>query len=187
MAEAETAKRPGVPGVKRLHHYAFRCRDSEETRAFYEDILGMKLGIFLRIPHYEKPGDVPPFTHLFFEMDDGTYVAFFDLGDDNISKYCPDTYDWVNHLALEVEDRDALMTYKKRLEDAGVAVKGPKDHHFCESIYFYDPNGIRLELSRYKKGAEFDLDGFLAEEAKEAHERLAAWTAEKQAKRQAAE
>ena len=58
------------PSVSRLHHHAWRCRDSEETRAFYEDLLGMKLAIFLRLPHYEEPGDRPPFTHLFFEMDE---------------------------------------------------------------------------------------------------------------------
>ena len=124
MASPQTNTLPAAPGVKRLHHYAFRCRDSEETRIFYEDVLGMKLAIFLRLPHYEKPGDIPPFTHLFFEMGDGSYVAFFDLGDDQISKYCPDTYEWVNHLALEVEDLAALEDYKQRLEAADVDVKG---------------------------------------------------------------
>jgi catechol 2,3-dioxygenase-like lactoylglutathione lyase family enzyme len=174
-------------GVSRLHHHAYRCRDSEETRRFYEDILDMKLGIFLRIPHYEAPGDVPPFTHLFFEMNDGSYIAFFDLGDDGVSQYCPDTYEWVNHLALEVDSHDTLLHYKKRLEDAGVAVKGPKNHHFVDSIYFYDPNGIRLELTAWKEDAYFSKADFLKHEAEEAPKRIAAWTAEKQSKRAAAE
>ncbi len=173
--------------VRRLHHYAFRCRDSEETRRFYEDVLGMKLGIFLRLPHYEQPGDIPPFTHLFFEMSDGSYIAFFDLGDDDISQYCPNTYEWVNHLALEVDDVAALEGFKKKLEAAGVEVKGPKNHHFVDSIYFYDPNGIRLELTAWKKEGAFNRAEFLAKEAQEARAHLDAWSEEKQARRLAAE
>jgi catechol 2,3-dioxygenase-like lactoylglutathione lyase family enzyme len=171
-----------TPTVRRLHHFAYRCRDSEETRAFYEDILGMKLALFLRLPYYEEPGDYPPFTHLFFEMGDGSYVAFFDLGDDGVSNYCEETPDWVNHLALEVGSVDELEAFKARLEEAGVQVKGPKDHHFVHSIYFYDPNGIRLELTARVKGEDW-----LAEEGANAHAQLRAWTEEKRAKRTAAE
>lgn len=169
------------PTVHRLHHHAWRCRDAEETRAFYEDLLGMKLAIFLRLPHYEQPGDRPPFAHLFFEMDDGSYIAFFDLGDQDVTVQDPETPDWVNHLALEVDSLETLEAHKRRLEDAGVAVKGPKDHHFVHSIYFYDPNGIRLELT-----ARVHDDAFLEKEAAEAHELLQAWQDEKAAK-QAAE
>jgi len=164
------------PGVRSLHHFAYRCRDAEETRAFYEDLLGLKLGIFLRLPHYEAPGDRPPFAHLFFEMDDGSYIAFFDLGDDGVSAYDKDTPEWVNHLALEVDSLETLETHKARLEAAGVAVKGPKDHHFVHSIYFYDPNGIRLELTTKVMGEEFERG-----ENAVAHERLRAWTEEKAA------
>lgn len=170
-----------TPSVSRLHHFAYRCRDAEETRAFYEDVLGMKLALFLRLPHYEEPGDVPPFTHLFFEMDDGSYVAFFDLGDDGVSQYCPDTHEWVNHLALEVGSVEELEAFKKKLQDAGVDVKGPKDHHFVHSIYFYDPNGIRLELTARVKGEDW-----LKEHGATAHEALRAWTEEKRQKRAAA-
>ncbi len=169
------------PSVSRLHHHAWRCRDSEETRAFYEDLLGMKLVIFLRLPHYEEPGDRPPFTHLFFEMDDGSYLAFFDLADDGVTEQDPETPEWVNHMALEVDSLETLQAHKQRLEDAGVAVKGPKDHHFVKSIYFYDPNGIRLELT-----ARVHDQKFLDDEAAVAHQHLRAWQEEKAAK-QAAE
>ena len=111
----------------------------------------------------------------------------FGLGDDEISQYCPNTYEWVNHLALEVDDIDTLNAYKERLEAAGVAVKGPKNHHFVDSIYFYDPNGIRLELTAWKKEGAFNRADFLKKEADEAHEHIAAWTEEKRARRQAAE
>ena len=73
------------------------------------------------------------------------------------------------------------------IDGPNVAVKGPKDHHFVDSIYFYDPNGIRLELTAWKDASKLDRPSFLKEEAAVAHERLDAWTEEKQAKRQAAE
>lgn len=170
------------PTVSRLHHFAYRCRDAEETRAFYEDLLGLKLTIFLRLPHYEEPGDYPPFSHLFFQMDDGSYIAFFDLGDDGVTAADEDTPYWVNHLALEVDSLETLEAHKAKLEAAGVPVKGPKDHHFVHSIYFIDPNGIRVELT-----AEVLGEDFKRQEAAEAHERLKAWTAEKEAARKAAE
>ena len=169
------------PGVSSLHHHAWRCRDSEETRAFYEDLLGMELAIFLRLPHYETPGDRPPFAHLFFRMNDGSYIAFFDLGDDDVTVQDPNTPEWVNHLALEMESLDVLEDQKRRLTQAGVDVKGPKDHHFVHSIYFYDPNGIRLELTARVHDA-----AFLEEEAAEAHERLRVWQEEKASKKAAA-
>ena len=71
---------------------------------------------------------------------------------------------------------ETLQAHKARLEAAGVAVKGPKDHHFVHSIYFYDPNGIRLELTAMVAGEDF-----LREEGAVAHERLKAWTEEKAA------
>lgn len=171
---------PDVPqaGVSGLHHHAWRCRDAEETRIFYEDLLGMKLAIFLRLPHYESAGDRPPFAHLFFEMTDGSYIAFFDLGDDGATVQDPDTPDWVNHLALEVDSLEALEDYRRRLEAAGVDVKGPKDHHFVKSIYFYDPNGIRLELT-----TRVHDQAFLDNEAAVAREHLRAWQQEKAAKK----
>jgi catechol 2,3-dioxygenase-like lactoylglutathione lyase family enzyme len=169
------------PGVNSLHHHAWRCRDSEETRAFYEDVLGMKLAIFLRLPHYETAGDRPPFAHLFFQMNDGSYIAFFDLGDDGTTEQDQGTPDWVNHLALEVESLEVLEEHKRRLEAAGVEVKGPKDHHFVKSIYFYDPNGIRLELT-----ARVHDQKFLDDEAAIARDHLNAWQEEK-ALRSAAE
>jgi glyoxylase I family protein len=168
--------------VERLHHFAYRCRDAEETRAFYEDVLGLKLAIFLRLPHYEAPGDRPPFAHLFFEMADGAYIAFFDLGDDGTTSPDSGTPDWVNHLALKVADVETLNACKQRIQAAGYPVKGPKDHHFVNSIYFTDPNGVRLELTAPVKG-----DDFNRAEAKQAHARLAAWQAEKRAASDAAE
>jgi catechol 2,3-dioxygenase-like lactoylglutathione lyase family enzyme len=163
---------PAMPPVRRLHHYAMRCRNAEETRRFYQDLLGLKLAIALDIPYYAKPGDVAPFAHLFFEMADGSYLAFFDLGDGKATAPDPQTPNWVNHLALEMDSVEALLAAKTRLEAAGVEVLGPKDHDFCRSIYFFDPNGIRLEFTARVKGR-----AYLEKLAGEARGILAAWSA----------
>ena len=74
-------------------------------------------------------------------------MAFFDLGNGEATTPDPGTPRWVNHLALEVDDEEKLLEAKKRLEDAGVDVLGATDHGFVKSIYFFDPNEIRLELT----------------------------------------
>ena len=67
-----------------LHHWAYRCRDAEETRHFYEDLLGLPLTHFIRQDEYVGTSGerVEKFAHIFFEMADGSSLAFFDLGDD---------------------------------------------------------------------------------------------------------
>ena len=53
---------------------------------------------------------------------------------------------WVQHIAFEVEDFDALVKAKKHVESEGLDVIGPINHGIFQSIYFFDPNGHRLEL-----------------------------------------
>ncbi|WP_040788423.1 VOC family protein [Massilia niastensis] len=138
--------RPFIP-IRGLHHFAYRCKDAEETRRFYEDILGLPLVHVVRSDHVPSTGEFCPYVHIFFQMKDGSYIAFFDLGDDVASEPSPNTPAWVNHLALRVDSIADLQQAKMRLEAAGVDVLGPTDHHIIESIYFFDPNGIRLELT----------------------------------------
>jgi catechol-2,3-dioxygenase len=59
----------------------------------------------------------------------------------------PNTPDWVQHLALRVGSMEELLAAKKRLQDMGLEVLGPADHKICQSIYFHDPSGHRLELT----------------------------------------
>ena len=160
--------------IKGLHHYAYRCRDAEETRAFYEDLLGLPLAHLIRLDHVPSTGEYCPYVHVFFEMQDGSFIAFFDLGDNEQAEPSANTPAWVNHLALEVPDREELLRAKARLEAAGVEVLGVTDHHIIESIYFFDPNGIRLELTvRAIEDAE------LRRLSQDVRSQLAAWTAEK--------
>jgi len=164
--------------VQGLHHFAWRCRDAEETRAFYEDLLGLPLVHLIKLDHVPSTGEFCPYVHIFFQLGDGSYIAFFDLGDDIAAAPSPNTPAWVNHIAFEVPSRADLEAAKARLEAAGVAVVGITDHHFINSIYFFDPNGIRLELT-----IRLDPPQYMDEKKQLAHQEIAAWSAEKEQRR----
>ena len=122
-AETRHSPRPPVP-VRGLHHFAWRCRDSEETRRFYEDLLGLPLVHVIKSDHVPSTGEYCPYVHIFFQMRDGSYIAFFDLGDDIAALPSPNTPAWVNHIALRVDSVADLLAAKARLEAAGVEVLG---------------------------------------------------------------
>jgi catechol 2,3-dioxygenase-like lactoylglutathione lyase family enzyme len=166
------------PAVHGLHHFAYRCRDAEETRRFYEDVLGLPLVHIIRADNVPSTGEYCPYVHIFFRMRDGSYMAFFDLGDDTASAPSPNTPAWVNHIALRVDSVDELLDAKRRLEAAGVEVLGVTDHKFINSIYFFDPNGIRLELTTYT-----GTDAYMRKKEVSARAELDAWTREKAGRR----
>ncbi|WP_246791787.1 VOC family protein [Burkholderia perseverans] len=165
-----------LPPVLGLHHFAWRCRNAEETRHFYEDILGLPLVHLIRLDRVPSTGEYCPYVHLFFEMADGSNIAFFDLGDDTAAEPSPNTPPWVNHIALRLATLDQLETMKQRLVEHGIEVLGVTDHHFVRSIYFFDPNGFRLELTvpvapaetleRYRGEAHGALRDWLGERGK---------------------
>ena len=160
--------------IKGLYHFAFPCRDAEETRAFYEDLLGLPLAHCMKVAAVPSSGEAGPYAHIFFEMGDGSYIAFFDLGRGEMPAPSPNTPRWVQHIALEVDSVAKVEAHKQRLEAAGVEVTGVVDHDFIQSIYFFDPNGLRLEIT-----CRTEASGFLAEARAEAHAALAQWTASK--------
>ena len=163
-----------VPRIKGLYHFAYPCRDAEETRAFYEDVLGLPLVHCMQVDSVPSTGEAGPYAHIFFEMGDGSYIAFFDLGKGEMPQPSPNTPSWVLHLALEVDGVEEVMAAKARLERAGIAVRGVVDHGFIHSIYFFDPNGLRLELTTRTEEA-----GFLAAAAREARAKLDEWQQQK--------
>ncbi|MGC1302498.1 MAG: VOC family protein [Caulobacteraceae bacterium] len=160
-----------LPVIKGLYHFAFPCRDAEETRRFYEDLLGLPLVHCMRSDAVPSSGEKMPYAHIFFEMGDGSYVAFFDLGRNEPPAPSPNTPDWVQHLALEVDSIEAVLRHKQNLEAAGVEVRGLVDHEFVKSIYFFDPNGLRVEIT-----TRTEEPGFLEHAAAEAHAQLADWS-----------
>jgi len=157
--------------LRRLDNMDIVVNDFPTMVDFYKNVLGLPLAHVVSADIVPSTGEYSPYVHIFFEMGDGSYVAFFDLGDHEITKRDPDTPRWVNHLALEVEDEAALETAKARLEEEGVDVLGITDHEFVKSIYFFDPNDIRLELTCRISGKKE-----LEKKAAEAHELLARWT-----------
>ena len=135
---------------KKLHHAAFRCKDAVETTRFYTEILGLKFAHAMGEDHVPSTGKYSPHVHIFFEMEDGSNIAFFECPQDDgePSGRDPLTPGWVQHFAFEVESVDALLQAKKDLEAKGLAVVGPTNHDdFIQSIYFFDPSGHRLELT----------------------------------------
>lgn len=155
-----------------LHHFAWRCRNAEETRAFYEDLLGLPLVHVINLDTVPSTGEHCPYVHLFFKLADGSNIAFFDLGDDTAAMPSPNTPAWVNHIALSLGSLDELRAMKARLAEHGVQVVGVTDHGFVQSIYFFDPNGLRLELT-VPVAPQATLDGY----HEKARSHLDAWTA----------
>jgi len=125
----------------------------------------------IKADHVPSTGEYCPYVHIFFQMRDGSHIAFFDLGDDVKAEPSPNTPAWVNHLALRVGSLDDLSSAKARLESAGVEVLGITDHHIIQSIYFFDPNGIRVELT-----AVTVSEAEMKRLAGHAHEELRQWT-----------
>ena len=166
---------PAPPPIQQLHHYAYRAKDAEETRHFYEDILGLPLYHIIQSDHVPSTGEYCPYTHFFFRLQDGSFIAFFDLGNDEAALPSPNTPLWVNHISFRVDTQQALVDMKARLEANGIEVLGVTDHHIFHSIYFFDPNGVRLELTA-QLADEFQM----LQESKTAHARLAEWTARKE-------
>ncbi len=158
-------------GIKGLHHTAYRCRDSEETRAFYEDFLGLPLAVTLELGE-TKTGRTCTFLHTFYEMDDGSYLAFFEAPE--MPYDFREWHDFDLHIALEVE-REHMMAMKKKGEDLGMEVRGVSDHDFIHSIYFRDPNGYVVELTCKTETHDAATD----KATNAAHEKLARWTAAK--------
>ena len=129
--------------IKGLHHNAYRCRDSEETRHFYEDFLGLPLIEALPIGE-TKTGRKANVLHSFFQMVDGSCLAFFEVPDEPFD--FKEQHDFDLHIALEV-DAATLESMLEKGKAAGIKTRGIADHGFCRSIYFRDPNGYVIELA----------------------------------------
>ena len=140
--------------IRKLHHNAYRCRDSERTRAFYEDFLGLPLAGTLEIKE-TKSGRATDTLHTFYRLDDGSYLAFFEAPDMPF-EFKPQ-HDYDLHIALEV-DRAALeqMFAKGRAE--GIETRGMSNHGFIDSIYFRDPDGYVIELCTRREGHDRAMD-----------------------------
>ncbi len=143
--------------IKGLHHNAYRCRDSEETRKFYEDFLGLPLVNAFEI-RATKTGRETRVLHSFYRMADGSSLAFFEVpGEDGKDFVFKEQHDFDLHIALEIPHGD-LETWKRKGEAAGRHVRGIADHQMIDSIYFRDPNGYVIELTAKRPGHDAMMD-----------------------------
>ncbi|HRI17353.1 MAG TPA: VOC family protein [Burkholderiaceae bacterium] len=157
--------------IRKLHHNAYRCRDSEQTRAFYEDFLGLPLSGTLEIKE-TKSGRPTNTLHTFYRLDDGSYLAFFEAPDMPF-EFKPQ-HDYDLHIALEVE-RAALEAMFAKGKAQGVETRGVSNHGFIDSIYFRDPNGYVIELCTKRA----DHDAAMDPASNGAREKLQRWSAER--------
>ncbi|MGG4775414.1 VOC family protein [Alcaligenaceae bacterium 429] len=133
--------------IKKIHHVAYRCKNAKETVEWYGKYLNMRF--ILAIAENEVPStkEPDPYMHVFLDAGNGNVLAFFELPTRPEMGRDSNTPTWVQHLALEVDSVDDLLRTKANLEADGISVIGPTDHTIFKSIYFFDPNGHRLELA----------------------------------------
>ena len=132
--------------LKRIHHVAYRCNDAKETVEFYQRVMGMDFVLAIaedQVPSTKAPD---PYIHVFLDAGMGNVLAFFELPNSPAMGRDNNTPEWVQHIAFELEDMGALREAKEKLESECLDVLGPINHGIFQSIYFFDPNGHRLEL-----------------------------------------
>jgi len=159
--------------IKGLHHNAYRCRDSEETRRFYEEFLGLPLAQTIEIQE-SKTGRKTTALHTFYRLGDGSFLAFFEVPDMPF-EFKPQ-HDYDLHIALEV-DRATLDAMYAKGHASDVETRGISNHGFIDSIYFRDPNGYVIELTTKREGH----DQMTEPSANAAREKLDRWQDEKSA------
>ncbi|MBL0172757.1 MAG: VOC family protein [Gemmatimonadaceae bacterium] len=142
-----------APTLLGLHHVTLVAANAQRTADFYTQVLGLRL--IKTTVNFDDPGSY----HLYFADETGnagTVVTFFEW------PRAPKGHPGIggtHHVALRVADRDALLRWKRRLRDLGVAVKGPYDRRYFTSIYFRDPDGVILEIATDGPGMLFDEVG----------------------------
>ncbi|MEO1247250.1 MAG: VOC family protein [Pseudomonadota bacterium] len=167
--------------LKRIHHVAYRCRDAKETVEFYQRVLNMEFTVAFAEDQVPSTKEPDPYMHVFLDAGMGNVLAFFELPTRDAMDRDRNTPEWVQHIAFEVASYDELLAAKAHIEGEGIEVLGPTNHGIFQSIYFFDPNGHRLELVANTQTAEQ-----MAELKRVAPAMLEEWSKTKRAPRHAA-
>ena len=159
-----------------IHHVAYRCINAKQTMEFYRDVLNMEF--MLAIAENEVPSTKAPdpYMHIFMDAGRNNVLAFFELPNSPEMGRDEKTPEWVQHIAFQVESMEDLLAAKERLEAANIDVLGPTDHTIFKSIYFFDPNGHRIELA-----ANTAKPGMLAELKRVSVDMIEEWDKTKKA------
>jgi catechol 2,3-dioxygenase-like lactoylglutathione lyase family enzyme len=164
-----------------VHHAAYRCKDARETVRFYQQALGMDFQLAIAEDNVPSTGEPDPYMHVFLDAGNANVLAFFELPTRDDMDRDRNTPVWVQHIAFRVSSLDALMASKAHLEAMGLDVLGPTHHGIFKSIYFFDPNGHRIELA-----ADIGTPDQMAQLKSVADDMLEEWAATKKAPRHAA-
>lgn len=140
--------------LKRIHHVAYRCHDAKETVEFYQRVLNMDFQLAIAENEVPSTKEPDPYMHVFLDAGMGNVLAFFELPNSPKMGRDDQTPIWVQHIAFEVESIEALLEAKTHIEQQGLDVLGPVNHGIFKSIYFFDPNGHRIELAAHTGTAE---------------------------------
>jgi len=133
--------------IRKIHHVAYRCKDARETVQWYGKHLGMDFVLAIAEDQVPSTHEPDPYMHVFLDAGGGNVLAFFEIPKSPPMGRDANTPEWVQHIAFEVDSVADLQATKSRLEAAGIPVIGPTDHTLFQSIYFFDPNGHRVELA----------------------------------------
>lgn len=132
-----------------LNHAAWVTHDVEATANFYMNIMGMELASTVIGGSVPSTGDAFPYFHIFFRMQDGSTIAFFEVpGLPERPEVSHPAYHIFDHVALQAASHEEVDHWCEWLTSNGIDVIGPTDHDgLIYSIYFNDPNGLRLEIT----------------------------------------
>ena len=133
--------------LEKIHHVAYRCKDAKETVEWYTRNLNMEFILAIAEDYVPSTHEPDPYMHVFLDAGNENVLAFFELPTSPEMGRDPNTPEWVQHIAFKVKDRETLQAFKEQLEANGVDVLGITDHSIFHSIYFFDPNGHRIELA----------------------------------------
>ena len=170
-----------APNLQGVHHVAYRCKDAKETVEFYNKVLGMDFQLAIAEDKVPSTGAPDPYMHVFLDAGNGNVLAFFELPTRPEMDRDRNTPEWVQHIAFKVATMDDLMNAKARAEEMGLDVVGPTHHGIFKSIYFFDPNGHRLELA-----CDIGTPDQMAQLKSVAQDMLDEWSQTKKAPRHAA-
>ena len=153
--------------ITRMHHHAFVTSDHERNRHFIEDLLGLPL-VATWCEHSPSYGDMP-FCHTFYELGDGSALAFFQMAPPNDERFLIGETNRYDHIALNA-DEATLQAICGRFDSEGVKYF-VQDHGYVKSLYVTSPDGLMVEIAVDPP----NVDEIKAKRRADAHTELSRW------------